>query len=204
MARTYSDLINQGYNLLFKYKTIGITNDENITGIESSLNDKYLDQMLELNKYIYTTASTNHPGEKFQPFFLDFIAPKQVCLKIIQYLSLVKYSYVIKELSIENGIIETNPLVIHIVENNDPKMPMLDARYFKRVYNNDRSHSKRDYTQLRELVSSVIYSEFPIELVEQYENVIKNDELCSMMIEDSDINDESLYIVLLHILYQIQ
>jgi len=192
MAATYPDLLHFGYNLLSKYKTIGVIEDENITGIEDSLNAQYLDQMLELNKYIYTTASTNHPGQKFQCFFIDFIAPKRLCLKIIQYLALTKYSYVIKELSVKNNVQEANPVMIHMVSNNDPKGSILDPRLLT-------DHISR----IRELIVTLTDSQLPQELVPQYKQVIQDDNLCDMTIEDSDLNDESLYLVLLNILQQI-
>jgi hypothetical protein len=54
------DLLNYGQSLLTKHKIKSIVyTDENITGIEDQLSGIYLEQMIKLNKYMFTVYSTN-------------------------------------------------------------------------------------------------------------------------------------------------
>jgi hypothetical protein len=72
--RTYAQLLKFGLTQLNDFVEDG---SGGVTGIESSLTDTYLDDILEISHYLYTTASTNDPEDPlYQPMFLTFIAPK--------------------------------------------------------------------------------------------------------------------------------
>ena len=64
-SERYENLLNYGRNSILEFVESGTPGE---TAIEPSLVGKFLDQIYNLNKYVFTTASTNYPGEKFQPF----------------------------------------------------------------------------------------------------------------------------------------
>jgi hypothetical protein len=82
------------------------------TGIENHLTGKYLDQILQLNDFIYTTASTNYPadssfqqvagpnsglqaGLQVQSMFVDFYAPQSLCMTLCTHLHSKRLTYFI-------------------------------------------------------------------------------------------------------------
>jgi hypothetical protein len=74
MTSTYAQLLTYGYNNLYRLDVDNLDTEENITGIEESLFDepKFYAQILELNRYVYTTASTNYPtNPDFQAMFVS-------------------------------------------------------------------------------------------------------------------------------------
>lgn len=70
---TFKQLLTLGHENLSKFPNLD--DDDNITGIEETLVEPYLSQMIFINKFIYTVASTNHPSDLpfFQPFFVEGI-----------------------------------------------------------------------------------------------------------------------------------
>ena len=99
-VRSYSDLLKMGrFTLEYLYQ-----NKEWIdtpTAIENSLyqEDWPILQMIELNNYMYTTASTNSPHILFQKMFLEGIVPKIILDKLVKELRLTTtYEYFIYDL----------------------------------------------------------------------------------------------------------
>jgi hypothetical protein len=63
----------------------------NTTGLESHLKGKYYEQIVELNNYIYTTASTINPGdEKVENMYLNFYLKRSDALKLADYLQQIE------------------------------------------------------------------------------------------------------------------
>lgn len=200
MHSSYIDLLKLGRTTLEKFSEIGITHDENYTGIEESLGGIFLAQMLELNNYIYTTSSTNHPGTKTQCFFIGFQAPEELCMKIVQQLDPIKYGYSLVSLRIKDNELTSVPLILHYVPSNDPTGSFYDTHSIQRSKNNPRRLSK---SASQDIVGSAFYQEFPNMLISEYAYTIKKDKICNMTITDTDIYDESLYLVLIDILRKI-
>lgn len=121
----YSDLLSIGRKSLIQHSIAPLSRQENITGIEESLTGKWLNQILNLNYYVYTTASTNYPGEQFQAFFVVFNAPEKLCDAIVEYLDPFKYAYAIKRLKYDeqSGNVDTDPIIAHLVKSNDVRDP---------------------------------------------------------------------------------
>lgn len=93
-SKEYDALLEKGTNDLLKFKNDNTSTTE--TNIETSLVQPYLDQMIELNKYMYTHASTNNPGGLFQPFFLDAIIHKKyITPKFLEKLKEYNFDYTI-------------------------------------------------------------------------------------------------------------
>jgi hypothetical protein len=68
----------------------------NSTGIEDSLVEPFLSQIIDLNKYISTTASTNYPNSLFQEMFVDgWIHKDYVTDGFLQKMNEMNYNYVI-------------------------------------------------------------------------------------------------------------
>jgi len=58
--KTFDELLHFGKLQLEYFSNNSCDYDYNITGLEPQLKNKYLDQMIELNEYMYTTFSTNN------------------------------------------------------------------------------------------------------------------------------------------------
>jgi hypothetical protein len=71
------------------------------TGIEPSLIGEFLNQMIELNKFIYTVASTNNPYNLvFQAMFIDgYVERSKLTDKFISALQERELSYFIRNFS---------------------------------------------------------------------------------------------------------
>jgi hypothetical protein len=82
----YETLLDYGLSNLEDY----IVNSEasGPTGIEKHLVGRYLSDIMTLNEYMYTTASTNYPNDpKFQPMFIVGLMYKPYAFRLIQMLS---------------------------------------------------------------------------------------------------------------------
>lgn len=202
--KTYSDLLTLGTENLLLFRNNNLSNDNNITGIENSLTGKYFDQMVRLNRYIYTTSSTNDPGKLTQAFFVGFQAPLSVCNTIAQNLIQDRYGYSIKQLQIIDNQLFAVPSIFHFVYSNDPVRAMMDIKNFEVDRMKSQSRRRRLTDKSNEsLVADIDGYEFPLELIAQYSDVIINEKLCEMLIVDGDINADDLYVVLLNILRRI-
>ena len=80
---TYEQLLEVGRRNLNNFIESG---ERGPTGIES-LEGEFLDQIIALNDYIFTKASTNYPERipNFQPFFIDAIIDTQLLNKTLDY-----------------------------------------------------------------------------------------------------------------------
>ena len=92
MSNSYIKILERGRNHLLRFKED--KEYSGITGIEESLVQPYLNQIIELNNYIYTTASTNYPDEFIQPMFICGAIHKSLITKeFLEELNKNKYSY---------------------------------------------------------------------------------------------------------------
>lgn len=201
--KTYNDLLTLGTQNLLLFRNNN-PSDVNITGIEDSLTGKYLDQIIRLNEYVYTTSSTNDPGKLFQAFFVGFQAPLSICNAIAQNLIQDRYGYSIKQLQIIDNQLFAVPSIFHFVYSNDPVRAMMDTKNFEmdRTKSQLRKHRLTDQSN-EALVADIDGDEFPVELIAEYSDVIINEKLCEMLVVDGDINADDLYVVLLNILRHI-
>lgn len=72
----------------------------NATGFETSLRGRWLDLIIDLNKYILTTASTNYPDDpSFQIMFLSFYTTREIADNLAQSIVATDeyYIYVIQD-----------------------------------------------------------------------------------------------------------
>jgi len=84
----YDQLLHESRNELKEFERTG---DEGSTGIEKGLPVK---EMLALNKYMRTTASTNYPSVQFQPMFVyGWIWKKLLTQEVYQALREAKINY---------------------------------------------------------------------------------------------------------------
>ena len=149
----------------------------NITGVERSLTGEFYEQILELNKYVYTTSSTNNPEDpSFQEMFVGFYVPKSVALKLAKFLDakgdLNYYS---------------------CYENNDNKIIVENKKNTKDFTDNMIHYDKRDGT-------IATYTEFPQVLEDMgiFNHLFSTeDPVVYMNIEDQVIEHRNLYRVLL-------
>jgi len=66
----------------------------NITGVSSCLTGIYFDQIQELNKYVYTTSSTEYPEDPEEnEMYIAFYTLKSIAGKIAEFCSKTKYNY---------------------------------------------------------------------------------------------------------------
>lgn len=93
---SFEDLLEHGRKQLLDFREN--PDSDNSTGIEDSLVEPYLSQMIEMNNYIYTTASTNYPAALpfFQPFFLEGVTRLSTAKRLYQKLS-DKYYWVLAQ-----------------------------------------------------------------------------------------------------------
>jgi len=113
----------------------------NITGVETSLKGKYFVQMLKLNKYVYTTSSTNYPCDvDFQAMFLGFYTKQSTALKLLEQLASKKYNYcVINECSrdiIKMNVVDDskNLVVPEIIDGKYTEFPMAITEKYKHLF----------------------------------------------------------------------
>lgn len=84
----YKTFIYEGVKRLKKHEEGCLNDEDNISGIEDCLKGKYLDQMINLNNYINTTASTNYPSDPtFQAMFVDFNIDAKTAFNLATYLN---------------------------------------------------------------------------------------------------------------------
>ena len=110
---------------------------KNCTGIEPNLIGEHFNQILEMNNYVYTTASTNYPDVPYfgkNKMFLFFYAPKSLCQKITAHFG--EGYQVVEETSGQNYI--PNELVEqtkHLFEGDDPLIHLVlqDEIYERRT-----------------------------------------------------------------------
>lgn len=115
----YRDMLARARKNLKLHKKDQLSHAENVTGIEDSLKGKYFDQILELNKHVYTTGSTNSPGTGFQAFWIDFYAPLAVCDFVISRLDQISYSYVYRDSSDSLRLQYEDILALHLVREDE-------------------------------------------------------------------------------------
>jgi hypothetical protein len=149
----------------------------NITGVERSLTGEFYEQILELNKYVYTTSSTNNPEDpSFQEMFVGFYVPKSVALKLAKFLDAKgEFNY------------------YSCYENNDNKIIVENKKNTKDFTDNMMHSRKRDGT-------IAINTEFPqvLEDMGMFNHLFSTeDPLVYMNIEDQVIDHRDLYSVLL-------
>lgn len=84
----YKTFLYEGFLRLKKHREGKLNKEDNISGIEDELNGEYLDQMIDLNRFMNSTASTNYPSDpSFQNMFIDFNIDKGTALKLAEYLN---------------------------------------------------------------------------------------------------------------------
>ena len=92
----YEQLLKDSKKELLLFK-----NDNNYsgtTGIDDSLVQPYLNQIIELNNIMYTIGSTNEPSILFQPMFLiGFIHKKYITDEFIDKLKKLNLSFIISK-----------------------------------------------------------------------------------------------------------
>ena len=89
---TYSDLLSFGQKV--------IEGKFNITGLEEETinSGKYYDQLKAINKYMFTTGSTNLPEDPtFQPMFLEGILLKSSALKLANCAREYGFNFIIQK-----------------------------------------------------------------------------------------------------------
>lgn len=95
---SYRQLLRFGRSNLRKFLNSSLEYEDNITGIEESiLEGSYMKQIIKLNKYIYTTASTNYPNDiYFQPMCVSgyMLKTQAKKLKILLEESEISYNFV--------------------------------------------------------------------------------------------------------------
>lgn len=93
VPKMYQELLIQGQHLLSS--SLKDNDSKNVTGLEPSLVGSYLDQLIKLNYYLFTDASTNYPADPFfQPMILKgWIHKDLVTNGFIQELKKMNYSF---------------------------------------------------------------------------------------------------------------
>ncbi len=93
----YEKFLEAGRKELIEFKN-DPENSVSSTGIENTLVEPFLSQIIELNKYMNTTASTNEPSYLFQAMFIDgWIHKKYITPEFLQKLKDYNYNYVIRQ-----------------------------------------------------------------------------------------------------------
>lgn len=148
------------------------------TNIEDDLKGIYLDQMIELNKFIYTTASTNDPhNSMFQPMFISGYMPLSKAYALINDLNDFypnDYYYIVY--SIEADLIYE----MNIFKGKDPDYLLQTSSI----------HSLIDYERLEvgphnHQVSHLLYTSDPLVMIN---------------IEDKNKERRDLYAILISLL----
>jgi hypothetical protein len=172
---TISTLINQ----LTEYKQakdslekLREAESDNVTGVETSLTGEFYEQILELNKYVYTTSSTNRPKDPtFQEMFVGFYVQRSVALKLAEFLDTKgKFNY------------------YSCYENNDNKIII------------ENKKNTKSFTDIMMHCEGTIYTEFPkaLEDIGMFTHLFSDaDPVVYMNIEDPVIEHRDLYRVLL-------
>lgn len=124
MEDVYLQLLTFGYTNLSNLNVENLSDEDNITGVEESLfeNPVYYRQILDLSRYVYTTASTNDPNNPyFQPMFVTGYMLKSQAKKLKPILEKQKIAFRFMEL-IPTGIkqklfIPNNAYEISVIYN---------------------------------------------------------------------------------------
>ncbi len=196
-SEEYRNLFRHSRESLEEFEKSG---DSGETAIEDSLKGKFFEQIYDLNKYIFTTGSTNYPGEHFQPFFIVFTCPEELGRKIIKKLDPFYYGYTFKQLIYENDKLFTIPLIHHMIKVHDDRLTGSNPLNIDEIFNPNERLRK---IFLSETLSTIGIGDFPDESIEEYKSLFINLNMCEMEIEASDINDENLYLDLLDIIRSI-
>jgi hypothetical protein len=90
----YNEFLSMGREILEKFRDH--KKFVNITGIDDSLVEPYLSQIIELNKYMNTTASTVYPDQLCQQMYVHgWIHRSYVTQKFLQKMNELNYDYTI-------------------------------------------------------------------------------------------------------------
>ena len=171
----YKKMVKRGKERLMKFKKGILKDEENLTGIEESLVDEYLDIMIKINDYVYTTSSTNSPDNPdFQEMFIQFTAPKSMMMKI-------------------KDEIEKNPDYYYLIQI--PKTSRIIASYNTNDKNALIPEIAANPGDLPEMIETDLDKEDDVEVLYDIE-----DSWGSMIIDDPVQKRRDLYDVLLKIL----
>jgi hypothetical protein len=175
---TYEQLLENGRTNLRNY----MENEENggPTGIES-LEGEFLNQIVELNDYIFTVASTNYPERipNFQPFFIDSVIDTKLLNKTLDYIQLHYPNRF-------NFLIQTPA-----VSNQHRNVTLRVKKEIWELPGSDYLINKEDLNTLLEV--QIIHNfELPKEATLEFRQT-----LSSFIIEDTDPESKMLYLILL-------
>ena len=160
---TFKELLKSGRDDLLEFKRTGNPGEN---GIEDSLTGKYFDQILELNNYIYTTASTNYPyDDTFQPMFLEFYIMRSNALKLIN----------------------------QIRGNKQYNFIMCD--YSKNEYEYQFMPSCEDCLITEDMIKSLAHSDLSDNIFPRVYSLLRDEHnpIVQMTIEDINMKDRTLY-----------
>jgi hypothetical protein len=212
-ASNFKDLLRLGQAQLQAFKD-GKT-DLNVTGIEDRLSGVYLDQMIILNKYVYTIYSTNFYDSALS---IEFVLPLSLAKSLTALLK-PRYWYTIVEKNILHDIYihkvrHATGAVLSYVKVEDAHAKRHMARTFEDflnhkgwyeydgcywLYNSCYFHYSED--EIREDMKKDPVVIEPISLGYCDPILISGpDPLVTMTVEDPDVNRKDLYAVLIEYL----
>lgn len=174
---TYEQLLEAGRRNLNNFIETG---DKGPTRIES-LEGEFLNQIIALNDYIFTVASTNYPEQipNFQPFFIDAVIDTQLLNKTLDYLQQHypdRFIFLIQTPAVST---QHRNVTLH-VKKEDWDSPTSDFLI-----------NKRDLHTILE-----VQVEYNFELPEEATLELRQT-LSSFIIEDTDTESKMLYLILL-------
>lgn len=90
------ELLEESRNFLSEFKLYNHSEIKNWSIVEPHLTGKYLNQMIELNKYMFTEASTNYPYNKYlEPLYVSGLISTAIlnpkCIKQLESIGLSFY-----------------------------------------------------------------------------------------------------------------
>ena len=178
---TYEQLLESGRRNLRNYIE---TMDGGPTGIEESLQGDFLAQIIELNNYMFTTASTNYPDRipNFQPFFIDAIIDTKLLNKLLDY---IQEHYPNRF----NFLIQT-PAISNYKRN-------ITLRVKKEIWDLPGTDYLINKEDLNNLIETKL--EYNFEIPEEATFELRQT-LSSLTIEDTDPESKMLYLILLEAL----
>lgn len=140
--------------------------------VEADLSGRFIDQLINLNRYIATTSSTNKPHDReIQEFFVEFYCTREIADKIVRGIkeSELEYNYVFFDNSTEyseSGFTNT-------------KIDNLCKDVVEEIFKEGRIHDDASSKQHR---------------------VFAETRLVHMFVEDTDISRDDMYVRLYEIL----
>lgn len=169
--RQYLDITDKIYEIYEDLKINNYFDFFNFTGIEHHLEGKWMDLIIKINKYVYTTASTNFPDDKNllspNPLFLYFVVPLSKAKIIKKEFEKIDNDYEIK-ISNESMIPDEFLKYFSHLLREKINLP-IDSKIAKTFFN-------EDFKSIKDFDFESEWKTLSVEQKDKYYSLSKNDQ----------------------------